>query len=525
MSLEAEDLWKLRRFLSIGTEGPLYEFGEQILKKENAPTIIKLLEDGKGVQLIQEVLSYCKENKSIRRNPLLFCLALCTRSADKMAKKDAYLALTEVCALPTDLFTFIAFSQTLNNPSKGWGKLQRKTISSWYNSKDPKRLAENATRYKSKSGWTHKDVLRLTHTKASNEGVALVLKYVIKGLKVAKSEFDNDGSASGEQRELIDYLEAVDTLKHSTDEQQVARLIEQHQLSYEHVPSIHLNSFEVWNTLVHRLPLSMLLQHISKIASQGLLEPTCDTSKHMIERLQNVDEIVSEKIHPYSVLIAMRTYEQGKGLRRKWTRNSNVVSALNSALNTSIQNVPRTGKRYLIAVKVGDNMFRCAVRGAPVISTTLAAAIMSMLVARKEEHFQLLLLLPTGALNLKLSTEMQLSEICDQIAGFSVSYGGLLPYNARDLSLPIKWAVSNKLPVDVFLVLTDCRECISDISPAEALKQYRKDMNIPDAKYINCAMSTNRLRFADPSDSGMLDIAGFDENAPRVIHDFVLGNL
>lgn len=68
---------------------------------------------------------------------------------------------------------------------------------------------------------------------------------MIKGLKVAKSEFDSDGSAIGQLRELIDYLEAVDTLKHSTDEQQVARLIEQHQLSYEHVPSIHLNSFEV----------------------------------------------------------------------------------------------------------------------------------------------------------------------------------------------------------------------------------------------------------------------------------------
>lgn len=49
--------------------------------------------------------------------------------------------------------------------------------------------------------------------------------------------------------------------------------------------------------------------------------------------------------------------------------------------------------------------------------------------------------------------------------------------------------------------------------------------NILYFRYINCAISTNRLRFADPSDNGMLDIAGFDENAPRVIHDFVIGNL
>ncbi|XP_014791184.1 RNA-binding protein RO60 [Octopus bimaculoides] len=519
MSIEADDLWKLNRFLSIGTEGPLYEFGEQILKRESAPTISKLIEDGKGKEVVKEVLAYTKEGKSIRKTPLLFCLALCTRSSDKIAKRDAYKALAEVCTLPTDLFTFIAFSQTLNNPSKGWGKLQRKTISSWYNSKDPKQLAENATRYKSKAGWTHKDVLRLTHTKASNDGVALVLKYVIKGLKVAKAEFDSDGNATGQLRELLDYLEAVDTLKHSTDDQQVARLVEQHQLSYEHIPSVHLNSSEVWNTLAYRLPLPMLLQNISKIASQGLLEPANDTSKHIIERLKNTDEILSSKIHPYSVLIALRTYEQGKGLRRKWNRIPHVVEALNFTLNTAIQNVPSTGKRFLVAVKADDNVFRNAVRGAPVISTKLAAALMSMIIAHKEDDFQLLLLLPAVALNLKITPNMQLSEICDLICSFP------LLQNARDLSLPVKWAIAKKSLIDVFLVITDCRECISDISPGEAMKLYRTKMDMPNAKYINCAISTNRLRFADPSDNGMLDIAGFDENAPRVIHDFVLGNL
>lgn len=95
------------------------------------------------------------------------------------------------------------------------------------------------------------------------QGVALVLKYVIKGLKVTKAEFDSDGNATGQLRELLDYLEAVDTLKHSTDDQQVARLVEQHQLSYEHIPSIHLNSSEVRTATIFFYVISPLFNQLN----------------------------------------------------------------------------------------------------------------------------------------------------------------------------------------------------------------------------------------------------------------------
>lgn len=88
--------------------------------------------------------------------------------------------------------------------------------------------------------------------------------------------------------------------------------------------------------------------------------------------------------------------------------------------------MPRTGKRFLVAVKADDNVFRNTVRGAPVISTKLAAALMSMIIAHKEDDFQLLLLLPAVALNLKITPNMQLSEICDLICSFPVSASNLL---------------------------------------------------------------------------------------------------
>ena len=49
----------------------------------------------------------------------------------------------------------------------------------------------------------------------------------------------------GGTAEILGYLEAVEMLKQTRDEQQAARLIEQHKFVWEHVPTWLLNSKEV----------------------------------------------------------------------------------------------------------------------------------------------------------------------------------------------------------------------------------------------------------------------------------------
>ena len=70
---------------------------------------------------------------------------------------------------------------------------------------------------------------------------SLVLRYTIHGLDKAKAMYkDKEGT-----EEILGYLEAVETLKQTRDEQQAARLIEQHKFVWEHVPTWLLNSKEV----------------------------------------------------------------------------------------------------------------------------------------------------------------------------------------------------------------------------------------------------------------------------------------
>lgn len=95
---------------------------------------------------------------------------------------------------------------------------------------------------------------------------------------------------------------------------------------------------------------------------------------------------------------------------------------------------------------------------------------------------------------------------------------------ATDCAQPMIYAKQKKLPVDVFIVYTDCETWAGKIHPSTALTRYRKAMGI-DARLIVCAMAANEFTLADPNDAGMLDMAGFDSAAPEIIRTFSLGEM
>ncbi len=93
-----------------------------------------------------------------------------------------------------------------------------------------------------------------------------------------------------------------------------------------------------------------------------------------------------------------------------------------------------------------------------------------------------------------------------------------------DCALPMMYAKQKKLEVDVFIVYTDSETWFGKIHPNQALQQYRLAMGI-DAKLIVCGMASNGFSIADPDDSGMLDMAGFDSAAPEIIRSFAMGEI
>lgn len=245
---QLDDTKRLRRFLCLGSEGGTYYIGEKQLGRENAEAILRLIACGRGEDVVKEIVEFSVEGRAAKQNPIIFALALCAREKDPDTKKAAYDALGKVCRIPTHLFAFVDFCEALSEGS-GWGRAHRRALQNWYNEKAPKALAMAVTKYRQRGGWSHLDVLRLTHLKPEKVGVACVCRYVVKGIEQCRADFSTQGA---EVDEVLAFLEAVEVAK-TADEADVIRLIREQGLVREHIPTPMLNSANVSRILVHAL--------------------------------------------------------------------------------------------------------------------------------------------------------------------------------------------------------------------------------------------------------------------------------
>ena len=533
---KVDDMKRLHRFLVLGSDSPTYYIGERPLGIENAKTISNLLKDGKGVQVVNDIRQYSIEGRTVKQNPIMLALALCARRGDLATKRRAYEVLPEVCRIPTHLFMFIDYCQIFSNlnglQTTGWGRAHRNAIKKWYISnskKDPMKLATNITKYQKREGWSHRDVARLMHLKPTGQDVCeelrVMMRYVVQGWKAVKEVYFRPGTDvphvnTGEgTNAVLQFLGAVENVKGMTagDELEVVQFINNYNLVREHIPTQCLNSFEVWRALLTRMPMTAMIRNLGKMTSVGLLNEHNPIPVDMVcNKLRDMRMLKSARIHPFNVLVALKTYMDGHGDRGKltWTPNEEILKALEEAFYFSFKHVESTKKRHLLAIDVSGSMSYVGCAGTPCITPRVASAAMSMVVAKTESdhHF---VAFSDKIIPLMIDKDMTLDEVMGAMA--------LIPMGGTDCALPMLYAIENKLAVDVFVVYTDCETRTVTVQPSAALKRYREHSGIRDAKLIVVAMTSNGFTIADPDDPGMFDMAGFDSAAPQVMREFVSG--
>ncbi len=211
------------------------------------------------------------------------------------------------------------------------------------------------------------------------------------------------------------------------------------------------------------------------------------------------------------VLLALSTYASGRGLLGKgtWTPVQQVVDALNEAFYLAFASVEPTGKRWYIGLDVSGSMAGGSVAGTP-LTPREAAAAMSLVIARTEPKYVIRAFQRTMT-RLPITPAQRLDDVVRMTT--KLSFGG------TDCALPMLDALREKIPVDVFCVLTDSETWAGKIHPIQALDRYRAQMGIA-AKLIVVGMVSNGFSIADPDDAGMLDVVGFDTAVPQIMSDF-----
>lgn len=500
----------LRRFLCYGSESSTYTSKECSLGIENALSLMQIIEEGRGCEVVEEVRRLNLEGHTIRSNPSLFALAVCLQHADCKTRQAAFRALKERCRTPAQLFTFVQYKKELKEGSGMWGRALRRAVTDWYNSQDGMSLAQAVTKCKHRVGWSHQDLLRLSHMKPANDTVALVCKYITKGWKGVQEAY-GDKEKLEDLQKVFAYLEAVEKAKHCTDELELIHLIEEHRLEKEQILTNHLKSKEVWKALLKEMPVAVLMKHLGKLTADQFLAPGSPDVAVVCERIQDETALKKAKTHPFNILVASENYKRGHGKRGKlkWEPERDIVEALDCAFSRSISTVEPTGKWFLVAVNVSSSLSSMA-HGSSI--STVAIAAVCMVLARTEPDTRVVIFSDGAVAPYAISSDLTLMQVATQ---FIKTPGG-----STDCALPITWASENDKTVDVFIIFTNNQICGRE-NPAETLKTYRQKSGV-FSKLIVCGMIASGLSIADPEDRGMLDICGFDSRAVDVIHNFVL---
>ena len=266
---KVNDFDRLKRFLVLGSEGGTYYANGGELGIENLKVLVELIKDGKGKDAIEIIRDYSVNGRCPKQTTVVYCLAVCARYHDGIhsekfirTRREAYNILSDVCRIPTDLFQFVQYCEDISrgvNSKTGWGRAHRKAIQNWYLKKPGQKLAYLVTKYKQRNEWSHKDLLILSHPKPGDDmkSHACVFKYITKGYEAAASfvnnpekfpSIDQDLSATfGTLHAVNEAIKIGNTESTSFEEKEkeIVKLIEDHGLVREHIPTQLLKSLAV----------------------------------------------------------------------------------------------------------------------------------------------------------------------------------------------------------------------------------------------------------------------------------------
>jgi len=487
---EVDDWGRLDRFLILGSESPTYYTSARKLTKENANVVLKCIQSD-GIKTVNRIVEISDAGRAPKNDPALFCLAMCASFGNDKTKSYALECLPKVARTGTFLFKFVDYASNM----RGWGRGLKRAVANWYLNKTPDNLAYQVIKYQQRDGWSNRDLLRLSHPKS--EELNSIFKWIVNG------EVD---------RNCPSLIHGIEAAKKAENEKNIISIIQEYKLPWEAIPTEFLGSSNVWNELLPNLPMTALLRNLGRLTANGTLKHLSKNSSFVCDKLTNDEFIKKARIHPLSVLVALKTYESGKGLKGSlsWNPISTVSDALDDMYYKAFNYVEPTGKNILIGVDVSGSMSYGNIGGMP-ISPCVGAAAMAMTVARTEKNYHIMGFCHEFV-DLHISARDSLNDATKKAQKHN--FGG------TDCALPMLWAMKNEVDVDAFVVITDNETWYNkNIHPIQALQKYRSKYG--KGKLIVIGMTASGFSIADPDDEGMMDLVGFDTACPQLISDFI----
>lgn len=496
--------WKvLDRFIILGSNEPTYYASAKTLTKENAKNLEGLIaKDAKRV--VNRIVEISDAGRAPKNDPALFALAMVAGIADDEGKKYALENLTKVARIGTHLFHFVEYIQAF----RGWGRGLRKGIANWYLEKAADKLAYQVVKYQSRDGWSHRDILRKTHVQPTTEEMDKIFAWITQGI---------GDELSMESVKNLPVIYGFELAKRAESEDEIVKLISEYNLPREAIPTNFMGK-KVYEALMPKMPMTALIRNLGNLSKVGILEDgNWNEINLVVDKIANKENLCKARIHPISILMAMKTYESGRGMRGKgeWNVVRKIVDALDEAFYMAFGNVTPTGKKILLGLDVSGSMGWGTIAGVNGLTPSVASAAMALVTAKTESNWVINGFSDTFR-NLDISPRMRLDDVVEKISG--------LTFGRTDCSLPMLWAKENKKDFDAIVIYTDNETYAGRIAPTQALSEYQNQIG-HEVKSIVVGTTATNFTIAAPTEPNQLDVVGFDSATPNIISDFISGKI
>lgn len=489
----SQEAW-FDRFLVLGTAGGTYYVGEKAFTKTALDGLFAIFNDAEGYKYVDRIVAVSEGGRAIKNSPAIAALAAASVSSNPVTRKAAFAALNKVCRIGTHLFEFVAYRESFEG---GWGRSVRNAVGKWYTTKTNDKLAYQLLKYAQREGWSHRDILRLAHPKATEK--AVLFDVTCRPEKLEES-------LAG----LPKLYEGFHKAK-TADASGLVSLIKEYNLPRELLPTEALKEAKVWGALLEDMPYTALIRNLGNLSKHDLLKPLSDGEKLVLEKLSDREALKKARVHPVAMLVAARVYGNGHGVRggNTWDVNRNVEAALDEAFLKSFDFVEPTGKRILLAIDVSGSM--SSPLGDLCISSCEAAAAMAMVFARTEPRTYTFGFAQTFK-DLGITAKSSLKDATKRAQDNN--------FGSTNCAAPMEYAIQKGIGADAFIVITDNETYAGSSHPTEALKQYRKKTGI-NAKLAVLGTTATEFTIADPNDPGQMDFVGFDTSTPVAVSEFL----
>lgn len=483
---------RLERFLVLGATGSTYYIKQKAHTADNLEFIIDLIKTN-GEMVVDKIAKISNDGRAEKNDHAIYALALCMTYGDNKTKKLVEDRFTDVIRIGTHLLMFVDALRS----NTGMGRSKKRIIQNWFQNMEPDKLAYQVSKYFNRHGYTMHDILRLVKPIPKTNQHNAIYRWT-------KDRTINEWSPK--------ILEGIDVAEKCQTSHQLIKAITKYNLVREHIPTNWLSDNNVLSAMLPTMPMTALIRNLPNLTRHGVLSPLSDNLQIVVDKITNEESLKKARIHPIKVLKALVTYSSGHSIMgsTSWTPNQDIVDALDAAFYKSFKYIEPTGKRYLLALDVSGSMTWSGDSNEFLLPYQITAAM--ALVTKNIEQKCHIIAFDKSISNINISPKDRFDSVINKLSG--LNFGG------TDCAIPMIWAAKNNILVDIFVIYTDSETWAGIQHPFQALKEYRRKMNI-NAKLAVIATQSTGFTIADPSDAGMMDFVGFDGSTPAALSAFV----